>query len=135
MSVINVETTHRNQMVDITAKAARLIPANMRNGICVLMSMHTTAALTVNECADPDVQRDMEQFFEVLLAKNSIPWRHSEGNSDSHVKTSMLGPSLTLIIEDGKFCLGTWQGIYLCEFDGPRRRNIAVQFVSAFDCG
>jgi secondary thiamine-phosphate synthase enzyme len=105
--------------------------AGVREGIVVAQSLHTTAALTINENADPDVQHDVLAKLERLVPQEEPFYRHAEGNSDSHLKTSFFGPSLTVIVSGGKLVLGTWQGVYFCEFDGPRERKVAVQVVAA----
>ncbi len=131
MEKININTSVRSEFVDITHDVQRLVREKDKNsGALLLYCPHTTCALTVNEGADPDVARDMTNFFNVLVPKNG-PYRHAEGNSDAHIKTSMLGPSLMLIVEDGKVQLGTWQHIYLCEGDGPRRRQVWAQFLAS----
>ena len=90
---------------------------------------HTTAAITINENADPDVQHDLEYKLKDMIPKDEAPYRHAEGNSDSHMKSSLFSPSLTIIYEEGKLILGIWQGIYFCEFDGPRTRNYYVKII------
>ncbi len=120
-------TKRRNQLLNISALINQAIhDSGILEGICVIHNPHTTAALTINENADPDVCTDMEAFLEKLIPP-AREFRHSEGNSDSHIKTSLVGPSLTLIIEKGQPILGTWQGIYFCEFDGPRQRHFYVK--------
>jgi len=103
----------------------------MDEGVVVLQSLHTTAALTINENADPDVVHDLLGKLERLVPKDEAFYRHDEGNSDSHLKTSFFGPSLTVIVSGGQPVLGTWQGIWFCEFDGPRERRVAVQLLRA----
>ena len=99
-----------------------------KDGALVLFCPHTTAALTVNEGADPDVVRDVVANLRGLIPKRG-DYHHAEGNSDAHIKTSLVGPSLTLIVENGKLCLGTWQKVFFCEFDGPRQRQIWAQWL------
>jgi secondary thiamine-phosphate synthase enzyme len=105
--------------------------AGLREGILVAQTLHTTSALTINENADPDVKHDLLAKLERLIPHEEPFYRHAEGNSDSHLKTSFFGPSLTVIVSGGRLVLGTWQGVYFCEFDGPRERTVAVQLISA----
>ncbi len=129
-SIIRVRSSRRVEIVDITEGAARAIAeSGIGEGICVLQSLHTTAALTVNESADPDVRADMERQL-ALIAPRDPAFRHAEGNSDSHIKTSLFGPSLTVVVSGGKPVLGTWQAIYFCEFDGPRERSVVAKCVA-----
>jgi secondary thiamine-phosphate synthase enzyme len=123
---ITVRTTEREQLVDITRQIReRVRAAGVRDGVVHLWSLHTTCALTVNEGADPDVARDMVAFLRRLVP-HAGDWRHGEGNSDSHVKTSLFGPGITLLVEDGDLLLGTWQHLFLAEWDGPRTRELAL---------
>lgn len=127
---IAVKTTAREQLLDITREIRALVDrAGYDHGLLFLWSMHTTCALTVNEGADPDVARDLVSFMRRLVPQHG-DFKHAEGNSDSHVKTSMFGPGLTLIVENGDLVLGTWQHIFLAEWDGPRTRAIAFAFVA-----
>jgi len=127
---LHVRTTARSQLLDITAQVrAAIRDAGVREGVIHLWSLHTTCALTVNEGADPDVAADITSFLGRLVPQHS-GFRHSEGNSDSHIKTSVIGPGLTLLIEDGEPVLGTWQHVFLAEWDGPRQRQVAVRFAS-----
>lgn len=130
MEIINVSTSKRNQFIDISAGVEEKIKKSGKtNGICILSSVHTTAALTINENADPAVCEDIINYLNKLVpAQNS--YQHVEGNSDSHIKSSLLGPTLQIIIQENKPILGTWQGIYFCEFDGPRDRKVYVEIVS-----
>jgi secondary thiamine-phosphate synthase enzyme len=99
---------------------------NIRDGLCIVYCPHTTAAITINEAADPDVARDIAVVLE-RLAPHRGDYAHAEGNSDSHIKTALLGPSQAVIIRDGRLALGQWQGIFFCEFDGPRDRRFFVK--------
>lgn len=129
MTQIEVSTRHREELVDITAQVRRAVrDAGIEDGICVLWSMHTTAGLTVNEAADPDVARDISGWMREHIPPGG-DFRHAEGNSDSHIKTSLVGPGVTLIVAGGEPVLGRWQGVFLCEFDGPRRRQVGVRVV------
>lgn len=126
-SIIRIRSTRRCEIIDITQQVKTAISeSKVAEGICVLQSLHTTAALTVNESADHDVRIDIERQL-ALLAPRDPSFRHAEGNSDAHIKTSLFGPSLTLIISGGRPMLGTWQAVYFCEFDGPRERSVAVK--------
>jgi secondary thiamine-phosphate synthase enzyme len=123
---IPLRTHKRAQWVDITGDVRRIVDASkVRNGLCVAASLHTTGGVTVNENADPDVERD---FFHVLdrLVPQSPAFRHAEGNSDSHCKASLVGLSVQVPVTEGKMALGTWQSVYFCEFDGPRVRRVSV---------
>lgn len=129
METIRVNTDSREQLVDITAEVRGSVEsAGVESGACVLWSMHTTAGLTVNESADPDVATDIGEWL-AEEAPEGAGYRHREGNADSHIKTTLVGPGVTLIIEDGRLQLGTWQGVFLCEFDGPRTRDVGLQIL------
>ena len=123
---LTVETAEREQFINITPQLNELLAGSaVKDGCCTVFVSHTTAALTVNEDADPDVMEDLLSFLQKMVPlKNG--YRHREGNSDAHIKASLLGCSLHLIIKDGYFDLGTWQGVFLAEFDGPRRRTVKV---------
>jgi secondary thiamine-phosphate synthase enzyme len=125
---LSVSTGRRTQFVPLGSQIARLVQHHdWRDGILTVFVPHTTAGITINENADPDVARDMEWFSDRLVPQ--IPdFRHAEGNSDAHIKASFFGSSLQVIVRDGRLLLGTWQGIYLCEFDGPRRRKVYAAF-------
>lgn len=127
MRELEVTTDRRQQLVDITSRVrAAVRESGVREGLCVLWSMHTTAGLTVNESADPDVARDLEGWL-TKAAPRDDGYRHREGNADAHVKTTLVGPGLTLIVSEGRPVLGRWQGVFLCEFDGPRTRRVAIR--------
>lgn len=122
-----ISTNFRTEMIDITRKVAEIVRiSGIKDGIAMIHIPHTTAAVTINENADRDVQHDMTKFMDELVPDKSW-FKHSEGNSDSHIKSSLFGCSQTVIIENGRMVLGTWQGIYFCEFDGPRTRNVIVK--------
>ena len=117
-------------MIDLTARVEQEVAATgVTEGVLVLYNPHTTAGITINEGADPDVRRDMLAFFSRLAPEHG-DYRHAEGNSDAHIKATLHGPSLTLFVENGELCLGTWQSVYLCEGDGPRRRSIWLQWLA-----
>ena len=130
MQMLTVKTDRRTQLVDVTAPLQRAVASSgVTSGICYLYVPHTTAAITINECADPDVARDIEGALDRLVPVDAA-FRHSEGNSDSHVKAALVGASQTIYVEGGKLLLGRWQGIFLCEFDGPRERRLQVKIVA-----
>ncbi len=129
MESIKIKSNAREELVEITREVAKLVPES-GDGFVVLFTQHTTCGLTINENADPDVKHDI-----LLFLKNTIPqfyegFRHFEHNSDAHLKASLMGSSVTVPFENGKLLLGTWQGIYLCEFDGPRTRSVIVKFLA-----
>lgn len=126
---IAVTTRHPKELVDISSTIQREIDrAGWQSGVLVLFVPHTTAAVTLNENADPSVQRDILYALTTAFPDHAA-FRHMEGNSDAHVMTSLTGSSETLIIEGGRPLLGTWQGIYLAEFDGPRKREVVLKFI------
>ena len=121
-----VKTTRRSQMVDITERVAEAVEKmKIGEGLCHVFIPHTTAGVTINEGADPDVAADVESHFAELVPKES-QFEHAEGNSDSHIKTILVGPSCTAPVRGGKLAMGTWQAIFLCEWDGPRTRRVEV---------
>ena len=125
-----VKTKERSQIVDITDVVKRLVKKhNVRDGMAIVYVPHTTAAVTINENYDPDVKHDLLKKLDTLVPKQESYYKHDEGNSDSHVKVAMVGNSVTVIIEHGALVLGRWQGIYFCEFDGPREREVFVKLV------
>lgn len=126
---VDIKTSSHSQMVSITRKIQDLVPENF-NGICHVFCRHTTAGLTINENADPDVVTDMLGELERIVPWSNPDFRHFEGNSAAHVKATLTGFSLTIPVESGKMLLGTWQGIYFCEFDGPRPRHVLVSFTA-----
>ncbi|MEP6704810.1 MAG: secondary thiamine-phosphate synthase enzyme YjbQ [Acidobacteriota bacterium] len=128
MATIKVSSHIREEMIDITADVEKLIPKK-GGGICVLFTQHTTCGLTVNENADPDVKSDMLGFLQRLIPQYEPSFKHFEHNSDAHIKSSLVGSSVTIPFENGNLLLGRWQGIYLCEFDGARERKVVVQIV------
>ena len=121
-----VTTRHRAQLVDITERVAEAVEkSGVKDGLCHVFVPHTTAGVTINEGADPDVAADIESHLGELVPKEAA-FEHAEGNSDSHIKTVLVGPSCTAPVRDGKLALGTWQAIFLCEWDGPRTREVEV---------
>jgi secondary thiamine-phosphate synthase enzyme len=118
--------------VEITDRLREVVHrSGVREGMLFAQSLHTTAALTINENADPDVETDMAGKMDALIPREEPFYRHAEGNSDSHVKTSLFGPTLGIIVSDGDLALGRWQGVFLCEWDGPRTRRVAVQLLAS----
>jgi secondary thiamine-phosphate synthase enzyme len=125
----SVITSVREQLLNITSKVSDTIgKAGILDGIAVVYVPHTTAGLTINEAADPSVAHDIVQKLSQLIPQHEN-YRHAEGNSDAHVKTTIVGSALYLIIENGNLVLGTWQGIFFCEFDGPRQRKVHVKVI------
>jgi secondary thiamine-phosphate synthase enzyme len=126
---ISLSTSKRNELVDITNEVKDIVKqSKIKQGICVVYCPHTTAAITINESADPAVQRDIITNLSKLIPENG-DYQHSEGNSDSHIKSSLVGASEILIIKDNNLILGTWQNIYFVEFDGPRQRKVIVKII------
>src|ERR671917_1284433 len=124
---IKVRSRGREDLVEFTEEVGeRLRESGAREGVCVLFVRHTTAGLTVNENADPDVPRDMLLALRTLIPQHGMGFKHGEQNSDAHIKASLVGPSVAVPFADGKLLLGRWQGIFLCEFDGPRRREVIL---------
>ncbi len=129
MKTIKVKTHSQTEMLDITREVQSALQSeNFSDGICMLYVPHTTAAVTINESADPAVRRDI-----VMVMNQMVPWkadyRHMEGNSPAHVKTSLMGSSELVAVENGRMVLGTWQGIFFCEFDGPRTRKLHIKLI------
>jgi secondary thiamine-phosphate synthase enzyme len=126
---INVKSKARNELIDITDMVQDVVKeASIVKGICFLFVPHTTAGITINEGADPSVQRDIMNSLNRLIP-HEMSYFHREGNADAHIKSTLVGTSVYVIIEDGKLLLGTWQSVFFCEFDGPRHRRVAVRFV------
>ena len=123
---LNIQTTRRNEIIDITDDVQDLVK-DIDEGLLTIHIPHTTAGITINENADPDVKSDiLKKLSELIPEQND--YNHAEGNSDSHLKASLIGFTQNIIIKDGKLLLGTWQGIWFCEFDGPRTRKIIVKY-------
>ena len=128
MNEIVISTAERETMVDITSMVEAAIESSSAEyGMVTVFSKHTTCGLTINENADPDVQHDILLFLGKLVPQYYEGFRHFEHNSDAHIKTSLMGSNVSVPIENGKLVLGRWQGIYLCEFDGPKTRTVAVR--------
>jgi secondary thiamine-phosphate synthase enzyme len=127
---MEIKSRVRSELIDITDQVAEIVRRHgIVNGLCHLSVLHTTAGITVNEGADPAVRADIIRFLDKMVP-NASCFTHSEGNSDAHIKASLVGTSRTLFIEDGKLVLGTWQSIYFCEFDGPRTRKVAMKIMT-----
>lgn len=127
--ICTVKSKNRTEMIDITSKIQDMVrSADIGQGICMLYVPHTTAAVTINESADPSVKDDI-----LMIINTIVPWkagyRHLEGNSPAHIKSTLFGPSELIAVENDRLILGTWQGIFFCEFDGPRTRKVHVRLV------
>jgi secondary thiamine-phosphate synthase enzyme len=126
---VDIKTRTRVEFQEITLEIGNIVRASsVRNGVCHIFVPHTTAGVTVNEHADPSVAEDIMAQLEVMVPQHK-GYRHLEGNAPAHIKASLMGSSVTLLIEDGELVLGTWQGIFFCEFDGPRNRKLLVKIV------
>ena len=127
---IDLKSRVRTEFIDITADIKEMLKAaNVGNGVCHVFVLHTTAGITVNEGADAAVQMDINRFLNKLIPQDPY-FNHAEGNSDAHIKSTLVGTSQNLLIENGKLLLGTWQSVFFCEFDGPRPRRVAVKIVA-----
>ena len=126
---ISVKTKSRNEFINITSEVQNAVDkSGIKDGVCHIFVPHTTAGITINEAADPDVVADIQQELNKIAPAGSH-YRHTEGNADAHIKASIIGSSLTVFIENSKLKLGTWQGIFFCEFDGPRNRKVWVKIM------
>jgi secondary thiamine-phosphate synthase enzyme len=126
---MNIHTEHRNQLVDITNRIQKLVDdSGVRDGVVEIFVPHTTAAVTINENADPTVQSDILGFLEKLIPA-SASFQHTEGNSDAHIKSSLVGTHQAVFVSEGRLAIGAWQAIYFCEFDGPRSRRVIVKII------
>jgi secondary thiamine-phosphate synthase enzyme len=129
--LLNVSTSQRDQFIDITRDVQQIVDEEaVQAGQVIVYIPHTTAGITINENADPDVVHDMLKQLDVMVPWRQSFYRHAEGNSASHVKASMMGSSVTVLIEEGRLVLGTWQGIWFCEFDGPRHRKVHIKMTN-----
>jgi secondary thiamine-phosphate synthase enzyme len=129
MQQLTVKTQSQTEMIDITRQVQKTITeAGFQDGLCTLYVPHTTAGITINESADPSVRRDI-----LMVLNQMVPWkadyRHMEGNSPAHIKSSLVGASQLVVVENGQMVLGTWQGIFFCEFDGPRSRKLQIRLI------
>ena len=130
LHTLQIETRSRVEFKDITGQIEKLIAdSGVRGGSCIVFTPHTTAAILINENADPSLHKDFDNFLK-RLAPADGDYHHNDGNCDSHLKSAVIGCSKTLLIEDRRLVLGRWQGVFLCEFDGPRRRELKVKIVS-----
>jgi secondary thiamine-phosphate synthase enzyme len=128
-ATLQVKTTRRTELLDITREVQHAVrEARVHSGVCHLFVPHTTAGLTINENADPDVPCDIEAAMDRLVPKDG-PYKHFEGNADAHIKSTLTGVSLSVEIEGGELQLGRWQGIFFCEYDGPRQREVRLRLV------
>ncbi|MGC8971690.1 MAG: secondary thiamine-phosphate synthase enzyme YjbQ [bacterium] len=126
---VSIKSLSKQQFIDITSSVQNIIDRlGIKEGICVLYVPHTTAGITINEDADPDVIGDIGRYLDRLVPE-SEEFRHIEGNSPAHIKSSIVGHSVTIPVENGKLLLGRWQGIFFCEFDGPRSRQVIVKII------
>ncbi|MFC1919988.1 secondary thiamine-phosphate synthase enzyme YjbQ [Chloroflexota bacterium] len=131
MKILEIETRSKVDFQEVTQEIQRAVESDgVGTGLCQVFVPHTTAGIIVNEHADPSVVQDITEYLDKLVPQRA-EYRHMEGNSPAHIKASLVGNSLTLIINNGKIVLGTWQGVFLCEFDGPRRRRIAVNIIES----
>ena len=129
IKTINISSKSRNELIDITADVAGTIKqSGIRDGVCYIFVPHTTAGITINEGADPSVRRDILAALKKVFPPDE-DYAHAEGNSDAHIKASLTGSTASTIIENGELILGTWQAIFLCEYDGPRNRKIIIKIV------
>jgi secondary thiamine-phosphate synthase enzyme len=130
IETVRVKTSRRTEWVNITSQVNRMVEASgISSGMCQIYNPHTTAGVTINEGYDPDVASDMEAAFDRMVPRDA-GYAHAEGNSDSHIKATLVGSSQSVWIESGRLRLGRWQAIFLCEFDGPRTREIQVKIVA-----
>ncbi|TCW35752.1 secondary thiamine-phosphate synthase enzyme [Thermohydrogenium kirishiense] len=128
MTILKINTHSREVMIDITEEVKSAIKSSgIKDGICTVFVPHTTAGVTINENADPDVKDDIIRGLDEIIP--NIRFKHMEGNSDAHIKSALVGNSANLIVENGEIQLGTWQGIYFCEFDGPRSRKVYIKVI------
>jgi len=131
METITVSTPSRETLVDITSHVHSAVKkSGISDGFCIVFVPHTTAAVTLNENADPAVKEDISEFLKKLIPR-SASFSHIEGNSDAHIKSSLVGDSETILVENGELVLGTWQGICFAEFDGPRKRNVHIKVIGS----
>ena len=128
MHTVTIKTHRRSELIDVTGQIQDIVRSEgLSDGLVLAYVPHTTAGLTINENADPDVSHDLLARLEQLAPRDLSEYRHMEGNSDAHIKASLVGSSVTIMVEQSKLCLGRWQGIYFCEFDGPRTRQMIVK--------
>jgi secondary thiamine-phosphate synthase enzyme len=129
MDIIEIRTRSKEEFIDLTAEVGRVVAVSgVASGVCVVTVPHTTAGVTVNENADPNVRADLLTTLRRIVP-DALPYAHAEGNSPAHAKAALVGSSVTLVVEGGRLKLGTWQGVFFCEFDGPRTRKVWIQIV------
>lgn len=129
MKSITINSRSKTEMLDMTGQIQQVISkSGFEDGLAYIYVPHTTGAVTVNEGADPAVKRDIIEVLNEIIPWN-FDYRHMEGNSPAHIKTSLMGPGVHVIVENGRLCLGTWQKIFFCEFDGPRKRKVWIKFI------
>ena len=127
---LNVKSRQRNELIDITQRVEDVLKeTGIKSGVCYVYVPHTTAGVTINEGADPSVQHDILSTLSGLIPHED-GYHHAEGNSDAHIKSSLMGASQYVLIDEGKLMLGTWQSVFFCEFDGPRHRRVALKFIT-----
>jgi conserved hypothetical protein TIGR00149 len=130
MEQINVLSKKRAELIDITSQVQNIVNrSGVKEGVCYVYVPHTTAAVTINENADPSVINDIQNYLNKLVPFDG-PYSHAEGNSDAHIKTSFMGCSKAIVVTNGGLLLGTWQGIFFCEFDGPRNRKVHIKVIA-----
>lgn len=132
MKVIDVKTRTKEELIDLTPQVRKIVRAEgLKNGTCTVYIPHTTAGVTINENADPSVRADILMILNNVVS-DSLPFEHAEGNSPAHAKASLIGSSVNIIVENGYPVLGTWQGIFFCEFDGPRDRKVLISLQGSY---
>jgi secondary thiamine-phosphate synthase enzyme len=128
VATLSVRSSARSEMIDITSRVGEeLRRSGLKDGLCTIFVPHTTAGITINENADPSVTADIQAMLDELIPWEA-PYSHREGNAAAHIKSSLVGSSVSVLVESGRLRLGTWQGIFLCEFDGPRSRKVYIRF-------
>jgi secondary thiamine-phosphate synthase enzyme len=128
-TALEVRTASKTELIDLTARVQAVVAeSGVTEGLCQVFVPHTTAGITINENADPSVAADILMVLNKIISDRE-PYRHSEGNSPAHIKASLMGPQLNVIVTQGRLLLGTWQGIFFCEFDGPRHRRVYIKVI------
>jgi len=129
MKILEVQSHSKEEFIDITSQVKEFVSSSsIKSGLCFIYVPHTTAGVMINENADPSVKKDIVMTLRTIVP-DSLPYSHLEGNSPAHVKASLVGSSVSMILEDGELSLGTWQGIFFCEFDGPRKRRVFLKVI------
>ena len=132
MPTLELQSSQHTEFIDLTQQLQALVPAGLADGACIATSQHTTAGLTINANADPAVVHDLIGWLDRTAPWGHTTYRHGEGNSAAHIKASLVGLSQIVPVRHGRLCLGAWQSVYFCEFDGPRRRRVEVRFCPSF---